>query len=139
MTEEECPMDNQISDGEKLSSKCLFKFQQNKIKDKIQTAIQNIQTKPVIYDEIPYFTDGKNEYPFRSRKNPSSSPTKQDISNLKPAENYKITLRKTKVCLDNDILSEFKVYDDQQYNKCDYKDDFEVLTVTKENVQYLDF
>ena len=51
----------------------------------------------------------------------------RDPSALYIVDNYKLTLQKNEVCLDNNVLSQLFIYDDTILNKCDHYKDFEIL------------
>ena len=114
----------------------MFKEAEAQIDQLILDSISRIAIKPVLYDQITKFENGDNSYPFQRRK--SKFPDinfealyPRNLGMTGTIKNYKMTLQKSVVCLDNNIFSQLFIYDDKLLNKCDHEVDFEVLAMSE--------
>ena len=94
------------------------------IVDYLNLSLDFIHFKPVIYDEIEFFTTGTT-YPYKRRKSDlpfASSFTMKSgaTGNTDMIKVHQIRLRKSIVCFDQDILSEFFFWKEE---KCDPEND----------------
>ena len=80
--------------------------------------MENVQFRPVVYDELQIFSESNANYPFQGRKSniPSVVSRKEDNNNL---EIINIYLQKNVVCYDKDIFSELFFW---KSSKCDIDD-----------------
>ena len=90
------------------------------IEEELQDAFANIMFKPVVYDEIEYFSNG-NVYPFKRRKNSLDAVKNFPIEDVegKTFQIHNLQLKKNVVCYDSDIFSELFFW---QEEKCDTDD-----------------
>ena len=74
-----------------MNSVCLFKAMEDEVMFNISIAFKRVEIKPVIYDLNTKFLNGKNEFPFETRKS-NMRPMNIDFNEPK-LKAYMVTLQ----------------------------------------------